>query len=240
MSLTFLNYVIIKKLITKGGYYCCKETIVSNMEKNKIRNSFLILFLLIALFYTGVYINAKRKPIDIVDTQYISDISSVDSNNVGKVTKYISYFQLDSNGNFNPRKELTRVDAILIVDKLAKQLINSYNTTKPQTVPYFEDFKSTDQNSDAILRVVNLTDTKKDFYKHYNILGYQLKRQESITQREFLTLLALFFPVDKSLGEDYIIKNLLNYGFFIDGDLNTPITRENAAKLIDVVMTNAK
>lgn len=210
------------------------------MDNKKIRNCFLVLFLLISLFYTSVYVSAKRKPSTIVDTQYISDISSVSAGNVEIVTKHIAYFQLDSNGNFNPKKELTRVDAILIVDKLAKRLISTYNTTKPQTTPYFEDFKSTDQNADAILRVVNLTDTKKDFYKHYNILGYQLKRQNSITQREFLTLLALFFPVDKSLGDDYIVKNLLKYGFFIEGDLNKPITRENAAKLIDIVMNNAK
>lgn len=210
------------------------------IKKKSIGMMFGVFFLLIILFYTTNYINAKKKITTNTTTQYITDINNVNPENLELVNKYSSYFELDSNGNFNPSKDLSRIDAIVIVDKLAKQLIDSYNTTKPQIVPYFEDFKSTDQNADSILRVVNLLDNKKDFYKHYNILGYQLKRQESITQRELLNLIAVFFPVNKSLGEDYLIKNLLNYGFSIEGDLNSPIKRENVVKIIDIILKNNK
>lgn len=211
------------------------------INKKSIFAGFGIIFLLLVIFYTGVFINAKNKPTsDPNSNQYITDLSSVSQNKVNAVTQNAAFFELDSNGNFNPKKSLTRVDAIIIIDKLAKQLIPSYNTTKPTVVPYFEDFKSSDANADAILRVVNLIDTKKDFYKHYNILGYQLKRQESITQREFLNLLGVFFPANKDLGEDYVIKNLMSYGFNPTGDLNGPITREDAAVYINLIVSNAK
>lgn len=205
----------------------------------KIGMFFGIFFLLVSIFYTGVFINYKNNStIQLTNSEYISDISNVKPQNVDLVNKYVSYFELDSNGNFNPSKSLSRIDAILIVDKIAKQLITSYNTTKPSVIPYFEDFKSTDSNSDSILRVVNIIDNKTDFYKHYNILGYQLKRQDPITEREFLTLLAVFSPIDKQLGEDYVLKNLANYSFVFQGDLNSPITRENATIHIDTVMKN--
>lgn len=210
-------------------------------DGRKIKIFFSVVFVLLGLFYTGIYFNAKNSGNSVGDnTNYVMDINSVSQNKVQAVQNNIGYYELDSNKNFNPTKPLRRIDAIVIIDKIAKQVLPTYNTTKPSVVPYFEDFKSSDPNGDAVMRVINLIDTKKDFYKHYNILGYKLNRQEAITHREFLNLLSVFIPVNKALGEDYVIKNLINYGFNLDVDLNSKLTREDSAVYVDKIVSSLK
>lgn len=190
-----------------------------------------------SLYYTGVYFNAKNSNVVIsTDSTYINDVSNISAGKVDAVNKYLSYYELDSSSNFNPQDSLNRIDSIVIVDKLAKQLVPSYSTSKPSVVPYFEDYSNGEQNSDAILRVVNLIDNKEGYYKHYNILGYKLNRQQAITKREFLNLIAVFLPVNKDLGDDYIIKNLINYGFTLGSDLDTELSREDSAVYIQTLM----
>lgn len=201
---------------------------------------FGIVFGVITLFYTGVYFSAKNNTGDAISEEYISDISNVSQDKLNLIKQYSTYYELDSNGNFNPQNSLSRIDAIKVIDKIAKQVLSQYNTTKPSIVPYFEDFKSSDSNSDAILRVVNLIDTKEDFYKHYNILGYKLNRQDAITHREFLNLLAVFIPVNKDLGDDYVLKNLLNYGFDLNVDLNSELSREDSVVYIDKILKSIR
>lgn len=210
------------------------------MSLNKKIGCFLgCILLLFCIFYSGVYYFAHTENQESYDsTQTIGDLGDVDPNYLSYVQTYINMFELDSNRNFKPQDNLTRMDALIIIDKIAKQVDSKYNTTKPTIVPYFDDFKSSDSNSDVVLRVVNLIDSKDGYYKHYNILGYQLNKQDAITNREFLTLLAVFLPVDKSIGDDYILKNMINYGFDLDGNLDEPISRQKAAYYISKIMSN--
>lgn len=208
------------------------------MDLKKVGILLGIFFSVFSIFYLGVYIHAANTNTKDIKTNYVgvSDMMDVDPNLENTVGQYMYLYQLDSENRFNPKSDLTRIDAILLVDEIAKRTVPNYLTKKTTTVPYFDDFKSIDANSDAVLRVVDLIDTKDNFYKHYNILGDKLDRNKPINLKEFLTLLAVFLPVDKTLGDDYIIKNLSKYNIDLSVNLKSEISRQKSTIYVDKLM----
>lgn len=206
-------------------------------NKKKVGIFFVVVLGFLTTYYSYIYIKSQKNNVVVEETNItITDINEISSDKVDAVKNCISYYELDSNNKFNPKDNLNRIDSIILIDKIAKKINPKYLTQKPTIVPYFEDYSSSDTNSEAILRVVNLIDNKENFLKHYNILGYKLNRQESITKREFLTLLAVFVPANPDLGSDYILKNLINYGFSLGDDLDTPISREDSAVYVNMLL----
>lgn len=208
-------------------------------------------FLLISLFsfllivyYSVIFFTNQN---NIADTSLnseniIADISTVQPANVEAVKYSYQYFTLDSNNNFNPKKPLLRVDALRMFNMIAEQKISSYKNISGD-VPYFKDFNANDVNADKIRRLCSYIDSKKDFPKHYEILGYELNKDKPITNLEFMLISSSMLKSQKNgkifndVPTQYssYISSLAAYGIINENskiNANDPITRENAATII--------
>lgn len=151
-------------------------------------------------------------------------------------------FSLDSASNFNPQSPLLKIDALKIIDIIGSQNVKDYGTST-NVIPYFKDYKESDVYANVIKRVVGYIDQIPNFPKHYEILGYELNKNEPITRLEFLMLISSFFEkseqtvIYKDVPAKFIpyISSLSNLGIISDSSVlnaDKAITREEVALIV--------
>lgn len=208
-------------------------------------------FVLILLIYYAFVFFTNQDTMK-VETQSAEETIK-DFENIGKgyqeaVRNTYQYFSLDSVSNFNPQAPLIRMDALKIVDIIGNQKVKGY-ATPSSSMPYFKDFKNNDAYADVVKRVCAFVDQVPDFPNHYEILGYELNKNEPITRLEFMMLISSFFgkgqqgTIYQDVPTEFTsyISHLNAIGIISSGknlDANTPITREQAAKIIYGTLQN--
>jgi hypothetical protein len=182
--------------------------------------------------------------------EVINDFEKIGSIYQEAVRNTYQYFSLDSSSNLNPQSPLIRMDALKIIDVVASQKIKEYSASA-SSIPYFKDFNNNDIYANIIKRVCSYIDKVPAFPKHYEILGYELKKNEPITRLEFMMLISSFFGKGKqgSIYQDVptefasYISNLNALGIISSGNVlnaNEPITREQAAIILYRTLLNLK
>lgn len=198
---------------------------------------------LLFIYYTFVFFNNyDRIHTDNLPTaeDIIADFDEIGEDYKTAVRNTYHFFSLDSSSNFNPKSPLLRMDALIIIDIIGSQNVKRYGSSANTTVPYFNDFRSSDAYADVIRRVVAHIDQMPDFPNHYEILGYELNKNEPITRLEFLMLISSFFGkgnqeapyTDVPAEYSPYIASLNSKGIISAGsalNMEKPMTREEAA-----------
>lgn len=217
------------------------------IDNRKLKMMLFSMFGLFTIYYFFIFIfniNTINNYAGLT-TSKVADFSSLSIEGQTAFKSIGSAFTLDSSNNFNGSKELLRVDAFKAIDRIGQQISKSYSKSSTNT-PYFTDFSTQDSDAEAILRLVNQIDSKENFLKHYNILGYELNRNNPIKKDEFYMLLASFIPsnsFDLSLNSKVssYISNLSNYGISFDNyNGEDTITREEALISLNLLKLNYK
>lgn len=217
------------------------------IDNRKLKMMLCSMFGLFTIYYFFIFIfniNTINNYAGLT-TSKVADFSSLSIEGQTAFKSIGSAFTLDSSNNFNGSKELLRVDAFKAIDRIGQQISKSYSKTSTNT-PYFTDFSTQDSDAESILRLVNQIDNKENFLKHYNILGYELNRNNPIKKDEFYMLLASFIPsnsFDLSLNSKVssYISNLSNYGISFDNyNGEDIITREEALISLNLLKINYK
>ncbi len=211
------------------------------MERKYLQIIVFSFIFLILIYYSFIFFtNQDTIKVDIHPAEeVINDFEKIGTIYQEAVRNTYQYFSLDSSSNFNPQTSLIRMDALKIIDMVASQKIKNYSTSV-NNIPYFKDFNNSDVYANIIKRVCSYIDSIPEFPKHYEILGYELKKNEPITRLEFMMLISSFFGKGKqgSIYQDVptefisYISNLNALGIISSGDTldaNSPITREQAA-----------
>jgi hypothetical protein len=217
---------------------------VVDMQKKYVQLCVLSFIFLVFIYYTFVFFNNHDRihsdDIPLAE-EIINDFSSIGSDYQHAVRSTYFYFSLDSSSNFNPQAPLLRIDALKIIDIVGTQHVKGYGTNADSTMPYFKDYRNSDAYADVVRRVAAHVDQTSDFPNHYDILGYELKKNEPITRLEFLLLISGFFGKGQE-GAAYsdvpaeyaaYISHLNTKGIVKSSNstlgANEPITREEAA-----------
>lgn len=211
------------------------------MQKKYLQIIIFSFVFLILIYYSFVFFtNQDTIKVNVYPAEeIINDFDKIGDTYQEAVKNTYQYFSLDSSSNFNPQTPLIRMDALKIIDMVASQKIKNYSASA-NNIPYFKDFNNSDVYANIIKRVCSYIDSIPDFPKHYEILGYELKKNEPITRLEFMMLISSFFGKGKqgSIYQDVptefisYISNLNALGIISSGntlDANSPITREQAA-----------
>lgn len=211
------------------------------MERKYLQIIVFSFIFLILIYYSFIFFtNQDTIKVNIHPAEeIINDFEKIGTIYQEAVRNTYQYFSLDSSSNFNPQTPLIRMDALKIIDMVASQKIKNYSASA-NNIPYFKDFNNSDVYANIIKRACSYIDSIPDFPKHYEILGYELKKNEPITRLEFMMLISSFFGKGKqgSIYQDVptefisYISNLNALGIISSGDTldaNSPITREQAA-----------
>lgn len=222
------------------------------MQKKYLQIIIFSFVLLILIYYSFIFFtNQDTIKVDEYSVEeIINDFDKIGAIYQESVKNTYQYFSLDSSSNFNPQSPLLRIDALKIIDIVASQKVKGYSASS-DNVPYFKDFNNNDVYANIIKRVCSYIDNVPDFPNHYEILGYELRKNEPITRLEFLMLISSFFgkgkqgSIYKDVPTEFVayISNLNALGIISSGDtLNAqnPITREEVAMILDKTLQNLK
>lgn len=222
------------------------------MQKKYLQIIIFSFVFLILIYYSFVFFtNQDTIKVDVYPAEeVINDFDKIGDTYQEAVKNTYQYFSLDSSSNFNPQSPLTRMEALKIIDVIANQKIKGYSSVK-SSIPYFKDFNNNDAYSNVVKRVCSYIDQVPSFPKHYEILGYELNKNQSITRLEFMMLVSSFFGKGKqgTIYQDVptefasYISNLNALGIISSGktlNANDPITREQVAIVIYKTLQNLK